>query len=199
MLEAELQPTAPPGAGRGYASGLSQSEPSPQSPRAASDFAHQGARPRHLEACSQKEDPFGHLASEFDDDAPPKAPRQPVPIPPEGSGLQTAEVSPEEDPLGHLAVGLDDAEPAPALAASAEPSGGNEGGEEQPSQCGGARPSHSLGRVAHIVWCTVYERHAAKRLGSGLLGSCRGEATGAYPRRIARLRARRHPLIGVPV
>ena len=42
-----------------------------------------------------------------------------------------------------------------------------------------AYQSHALTRHANLVWCQTCGRHAFARLGSGLLGQCRGEATGA--------------------
>ena len=63
----------------------------------------------------------------------------------------------------------------------------------QPAQ---AHVSHRLRRTGHVVWCTWCGRHAAARLGSGLLNKCRGIATGAYPSRIARLKKGLHPVSG---
>ena len=63
----------------------------------------------------------------------------------------------------------------------------------QPAQ---AHASHRLRRTGHVVWCTWCGRHAAARLGSGLLNRCRGNATGAYPTRIARLKKGLHPITG---
>ena len=65
----------------------------------------------------------------------------------------------------------------------AEQLGGNSGGSQAPSV---AHASHKLRRTKHVVWCAVCGRHAAIRLGSGLIQRCRGHADGAYPARLRR-------------
>ena len=90
---------------------------------------------------------------------------------------------------GTAVEGLEDT-PADSLAASA-PRGS--------STSATAHPSHELRKTGHIVWCSRCGRHAAVRLGSGLLQPCRGEASGAYPARIRRLKSGCHPVTGAPV
>ena len=111
--------------------------------------------------------------------------------------FETTNDDSEDDPFGHNQLGFDD---GPGLADElawgqtvATPAPGPEQAD------GGAHASHWLQRVANIVWCSVRGRHAAVRLGTGLRGACRGEATGAYPLRISRLRAGLHPTTGLPV
>ena len=60
----------------------------------------------------------------------------------------------------------------------------------------GAHGSHTLRRIGHVIWCRRCGRHAAVRLGVGLLKPCVGKAEGAYPARIVRLKAGRHPVSG---
>ena len=57
--------------------------------------------------------------------------------------------------------------------------------------------SHRLRRNANAVWCAVCGRSAISRIGVGLQRPCRGAAEGAYPARIARMKAGRHPVTGV--
>ena len=103
----------------------------------------------------------------------------------------------EEDPFGH-GFDLDKgARCAPSLV-DATPALPMEAHGERTRQIG-AHPSHTLNKVAHVVWRTTCGKHAVVRLGAGLSGPCQGEATGPYPARIARLRARRHPLFGAPI
>ena len=99
----------------------------------------------------------------------------------------------EEDPFGYNALGFDDP------SAAAEPlarQGSSPTRVDNGHQLQGAHRSHSLRRTGNIVWCDVCGRHAAIRLGVGLLRVCRGEATGGYPTRIARLKAGLHPMTG---
>ena len=100
----------------------------------------------------------------------------------------------EGDPFGHGPLGFDEpftsvrlAEPAPGMSASTS------GGVQRPP---GAHSSHSLRRTGNIVWCAICGRHAAIRLGIGLIKPCRGVAIGGYPSRIARLKVGRHPVTG---
>ena len=102
----------------------------------------------------------------------------------------------EDDPFGHIALGMDDAlQPrvAPSVV-SDPPQPQNE--VVQQSSAKGAHSSHLLRRSSQVVWCAVCGRHAAARLGRGLLNPCRGVATGGYPSRLARLRAGCHPMTG---
>lgn len=94
----------------------------------------------------------------------------------------------EEDPFGFQGPGFDDGQPAAPAPASQMPM--------DPGQNKVAHPSHSLRRCAYVEWCLHCGRHAAKRLGIGLLNSCRGIATGGYPSRISRLLDGRHPMTG---
>ena len=59
--------------------------------------------------------------------------------------------------------------------------------------------SHRLRRTAHVIWCAACGRSAISRIGSGLSGMCRGTADGAYPKRIARLKAGLRPISGEPL
>ena len=59
-----------------------------------------------------------------------------------------------------------------------------------------AHQSHELRKTGHIVWGARCGSHAAVRLGTGLLQRCCGEAAGAYPARIRRLKEGRHPVTG---
>ena len=81
--------------------------------------------------------------------------------------------------------------------ASTEPSAGRVGGKGGGSQAPSvAHASHKLRRTKQVVWCAVCGRHAAIRLGTGLLQRCRGHADGAYPARLRRLKEGRHPISG---
>ena len=114
------------------------------------------------------------------------------------AGLQSSatDYREEDDPFGYGALGVDDAEqPRGADLGDLAPPCPQETGVEQ-SQNKRAHPSHSLRRCAQVVWCGSCGRHAAARLGKGLLNPCRGIATGGYPSRIARLKAGRHPMTG---
>ena len=62
--------------------------------------------------------------------------------------------------------------------------------DEQVAEAADALASHKLTRAAHVRWCRRCGRHAASRLGVGLRNKYRGEATGVYPSRFARLRSR---------
>ena len=100
----------------------------------------------------------------------------------------------EEDPFGHGSLGFDQPHagvlqvaPVPRVSMPAVSC------VQRPS---GAHQSHSLRRTGNIVWCVTCGRHAAIRLGVGLIRPCRGEATGGYPTRIARLKIGRHPVSG---
>ena len=122
------------------------------------------------------------------------------------------EAEEDEDPFGYAALGFDDggaAGPnntdsgaAPELeerALSDSPVAvSGEAWPEMPA-APSAHPSHALRRTAHIAWCGHCGRHAAARLGKGLIGPCRGSATGAYPARTARLLERKHPISGEPI
>ena len=106
----------------------------------------------------------------------------------------------EEDPFGHAQLGFDNddgvlpvSEPQQCPAADRPEAPHDAVALEEPQ---GAHRSHVLSKVGHLVWCTRCGRHAAVRLGIGLIRPCKGVATGAYPSRIARLRSRRHPISG---
>ena len=126
----------------------------------------------------------------------------------------------DEDPFGHNHLGFDDSGDAAHVEAASLhvaddcPSvmGNPQGdlaanavvdtGSDPIAQLVGqqrqiAHASHSLRRSGHVVWCFRCGRHAAVRLGIGLLQECRGFADGAYPARIRRLIDRRHPVTGV--
>ena len=99
----------------------------------------------------------------------------------------------EEDPFEHGPLDMDNAMPATERDVSASTQAhATEGTSTAESKV--AHPSHSLRRTGHIVWCSLCGRHAAHRLGVGLLSSCRGEAIGSYPSRIARLKVGKHPM-----
>ena len=100
----------------------------------------------------------------------------------------------EDDPFGFRDLGFDDTflpDGAPDIVLA------NVMDEHREAGAKVAHASHSLRRCAHVVWCEHCGRHAATRLGSGLLNTCRGTATGAYPARIARLKEGRHPVSGM--
>ena len=127
--------------------------------------------------------------------------------------------SSEDDPFGHNHRGFDDpgdaadehaANPAAAsgglneqgaresgMAASAMPDTLAVDSQSAGPQRQSAHATHSLRRSGHVVWCFRCGRHAAVRLGIGLLQECRGFAEGAYPARIRRLVERRHPITGL--
>ena len=134
-------------------------------------------------------------------------------------------LSDDEDPFGHGGL-LDEPQPLPrGVGGNATPRGearldervsevtgpevvSNEpstvlpsvpAGQEAAAALLGAHESHVLTRTAHVVWCRVCGRHAAIRLGIGLQRPCVGQATGAYPARIERLRGRRHPVTAEPL
>ena len=99
----------------------------------------------------------------------------------------------DEDPFGHthLPMGYDDRGTTANL---------DEGGPFLKSTTAHeAHKSHALTRHANLVWCRSCGRHAFARLGVGLLGPCRGEATGGYPSRLARMRSGCHPVTGKPL
>ena len=111
----------------------------------------------------------------------------------------------DEDPFRHALLGFDG--PAPRIAQDEEAMVGAPfvsqaaaSLEEGPSgQLGkGAHPSHALRRTAHIIWCAHCGRHAATRLGVGLMRQRRGVAEGAYPTRIQRLKSGLSPTTGDP-
>ena len=129
-----------------------------------------------------------------------------VPVPAASSPLppRAVDVSSDEDPFGHALLGFDEG-PAPRLAqdvealeASRAVTQDDVSVEEGPSGrlSGGAHRSHALRRTAHIIWSAHCGRHAATRLGVGLLRQCRGTAEGAYPARVQRLKAGLHPTSG---
>ena len=112
----------------------------------------------------------------------------------EHEGLQPHIIECEEDdPFGHLLLAMD-FDDRGLSAAVAEPQA------EQPAAETGraAHASHTLTRFANLVWCKSCGRHAIARLGAGLLGPCKGSATGGYPTRIARMRRGLHPMTGQP-
>ena len=103
----------------------------------------------------------------------------------------------EEDPFGHYQMGFDDGPSSTKhvsegqqLAVAADQGTAPEQTSEATAE--GAHASHTLQRVAHLVWRSTCGRHAAVRLGTSLRGDCFGEAIGAHPMRIRRLRARMH-------
>ena len=105
----------------------------------------------------------------------------------------------EDDPFGYGGLGFDDQEAIVSLGSTSDiaPQGATD-----VQGCMTAPPrkqahcSHVLRRTGHIVWCAVCGRHAAARLGAGLLNPCRGTATGAYTSRLNRRKAGRHPASG---
>ncbi len=58
---------------------------------------------------------------------------------------------------------------------------------------------HSLFITGPIIWCDRCGRYATRRVRQSLKNKCVGLATGAYPTRLARLRAGRHPMTGEPI
>ena len=123
----------------------------------------------------------------------------------------------EEDPFGHLQAGLGD---SPAVVSSnagmaagtpcippvvdpgvSEESAAGDGIALQhvTGDAGPIHASHSLRTTAGAVWCSHCGRSAITRIGVGLLRPCRGFADGAYPARMERLRAGRHPVSGRPL
>eukprot|EP00927_Polykrikos_kofoidii_P065835 TRINITY_DN61551_c0_g1_i1.p1 TRINITY_DN61551_c0_g1~~TRINITY_DN61551_c0_g1_i1.p1 ORF type:complete len:278 (-),score=13.31 TRINITY_DN61551_c0_g1_i1:73-906(-) len=59
-----------------------------------------------------------------------------------------------------------------------------------------AHQSHALSKTRPIVWWRVCGRHAACRLGVGLKRPCVGTASGVYPTRLSRPKARLGPISG---
>ena len=108
----------------------------------------------------------------------------------------------DEGPFGHVTLGMDGVE-LPSLAAHAihgpSTAEGAPGPPEEQETVRGAHTTHQLRRHAHVVWCQLCGRSAVARLGSGLIGRCRGTAKGAYPARLRRLNQGLHPLTGVPI
>ena len=120
----------------------------------------------------------------------------------------------EDGPFGYGNLGFDDPEAvregptATASSTRGDDGTGDRAESEQervsmsihekppPQQRLTAHESHALRKAGHIVWCSRCGRHAAVRLGSGLLQECRGVAAGAYPARIRRLLDNRHPISG---
>ena len=133
---------------------------------------------------SDDEDPFGHggLLDE----------PQPMPRGVSGNATPRGE-APLSESVGEVTV----PEEASYDRSTALPSGPV--GQEAAAALLGAHESHVLTRTAHVVWCRVCGRHAAIRLGIGLQRPCVGQATGAYPARIERLRGRRHPVTAEPL
>ena len=60
----------------------------------------------------------------------------------------------------------------------------------------GAHQSHALRWTGHVVWCSKCSRHAAERLGVGLIREYRGTTDGADLARTARLKSGKHPVSG---
>ncbi len=58
---------------------------------------------------------------------------------------------------------------------------------------------HALYITGPIIWCDKCGRYATRRVRKSLKEKCLGLATGAYPTRLARLRAGRHPMTGEPI
>ena len=113
-----------------------------------------------------------------------------------GDSMQTPDFDYEEDvdPFGHAQLPMDLDVRAVDGSAHQE-----HGGRPDSQAAREAHRSHSLTRHANLVWCQACGRHAFARLGTGLLGQCRGEATGAYPSRIARMKRGCHPTTGDPL
>ena len=99
----------------------------------------------------------------------------------------------EEDPFGHGPMGFDQPHPGVPVVPDPRTVAPNSGEPQRPA---GAHQTHVLRRTGNIVWCVTCGRHAAIRLGVGLIKPCRGEATGGYPTRIARLKVGCHPMSG---
>ena len=113
--------------------------------------------------------------------------------------------SEDKDPFGHVLLGFDDspaAVPAGDVAARSLPAEEVPGPdmsaavESASPQAKGAHPSHAFRLSGYVVWCAYCGRHAASRLGIGLLRQCRGHADGGYPSRILRLKVVRPPITG---
>ena len=118
---------------------------------------------------------------------------------PPGSRAAPAATSEDGGPFGHSRWSMDQdirggAPPPQALGPSAVRSAVPEG---PPGR--GAHGSHVLRRSADLVWCQHCGRHAASRLGTGLINACRGVATGGYPSRIVRMMSGRHPITWRPL
>ena len=118
--------------------------------------------------------------------------------------------APEDDPFGYAALGFDDdeARATPRAEMGAGLAGGANNGVEalaiEQRKAHGASFAHGapFARPAPCSpHCVVQPLRAAcsRAAGSGLIGRCRGEATGAYPARIARLRDKKHPTTGEPI
>ena len=111
----------------------------------------------------------------------------------------------KEAPFGHALLGFDEVPsvvPNPLLVADAgvmSQTLARMVDVEAPWKSTGAHASHQLCGTAHVIWCKTCGRHAAVRLGVGLLRKCRGTADGAYPTRLERLRAGKHPVSGNPL
>ena len=102
----------------------------------------------------------------------------------------------EHDPFGNAYLGFDDGDaPSGTVQSSSRAPSVGQPSSSTPST--GAHASHHLRRTGNVIWCRLCGRHAAIRLGIGLIRPCRGAATGCYPSRIARLQSGQHPVTGV--
>ena len=137
-------------------------------------------------ASEEEEDVFGHQRLGMDD---------PFILgsgnPPSRSESRRQEM--DNEPLTFVGPPAMDAEPGQQ--SSSPPELEDVDGE----QVGQVHASHRMRRTINVVWCTDCGRSAIQRIGVGLLRPCRGVATGAYPARIARIRAGRHPVTGSPL
>ena len=119
--------------------------------------------------------------------------------------FETSEDEDLDDPFGFAAMGFDNEPAAAPVAAAASPTANAHVGpaEALPVAIGpwpsSAHESHSVTRIGHVIWCRRCGRHAAVRLGVGLLKPCCGLAAGAHLARIARLQVGRHPVSGDPL
>ena len=111
----------------------------------------------------------------------------------------------EDDPFGFADMGFDNVSSLAPSSASAHNTGRTLVGPAEAlpvapvSRLAGAHGSHSLCRTGHVIWCRRCGRHAAVRLGVGLLKACVGKAEGAYLARVLRLEEGPHPISGAPL
>ena len=111
----------------------------------------------------------------------------------------------KEDPFGFADLGFDNETPLTLPSTSAHCAAHTlvVPAEALPvapaSRLAGAHGSHTICKTGHVIWCRRCGRHAAVRLGVGLLKPCVGKAEGAHPARLVRLRDGRHPISGDPL
>ena len=111
----------------------------------------------------------------------------------------------EDDPFGFADLGFDNETSLTPSSTSAHSTAHTLVGPAEAlpvapaSRLAGAHGSHTICKTGHVIWCRRCGRHAAVRLGVGLLKPCVGKAEGAYPARLVSLRDGRHPISGDPL